>query len=107
MVLEAPALPREGDYPSVQRDDHERPFGDEMIVAKLWWRFCYPETGPVQSDPPEGWLDEVIVEGIPAVGPWSSDQWRDDLARFGAPEFEVSRLSIRESELAAMRETCA
>src|SRR5688500_1880848 len=82
VLVEAPALPREGDYLSVQRPDHERPFGEDMIVAKVWWRFSYPETGAVASDPPEvGWLDEVFVECSPAIGPWSSDPWRDSLSR--------------------------
>lgn len=104
LEFEAPVLPREGDYLSVQRPDHERPFGEDMIVAKVWWRLAHPATGGVQWEPLEvGSLDEIFVECVPAVGPWSCDGWRDSLARAGGPALEVSRLSVRESELAAMR----
>jgi hypothetical protein len=100
----AAELPREGDYLSVQRPDHERPFGEDMIVAKVWWRLSHPETEPVTLERgPAGTVDEIIVECVPAVGPWSSDRWRDSLGRAGAPAFEVSRLSIRESEIEAAR----
>jgi len=105
LEFEAAMLPREGDYLSVQRPDHERPFGEDMIVAKIWWRFSHPETGGFASDPPAvGRLDEIFVECVPAVGPWSSDRWRDGLARSGAPELELSRFSVRESDIAAVRE---
>jgi hypothetical protein len=105
LEFEAPALPREGDYLSVQRPDHERPFGEDMIVAKVWWRLSYPGTEPVVFDSGEvGSLDEIFVECIPAVGPYSTDRWRDSLERLGAPRLEVSRIAYRESEIAAARE---
>ncbi|MFL6844329.1 MAG: hypothetical protein ACJ8ER_05550 [Allosphingosinicella sp.] len=101
----ASELPREGDYLSVQRPDHERPFGEDMIVAKVWWRLSHPETGPVALDPQmAGSVDEIFVECVPAIGPWSSDRWRDSLERAGAPSLEVSRLSVRESEIEAARQ---
>lgn len=105
LEFEAAVLPREGEYLSIQRPAHERPFGEDMIVAKIWWRLSHPETGGVASDPPEvGRLDEIFVECVPAIGPWSSDRWRDGLVRSGAPELELSRLSVRESDIAALRE---
>jgi hypothetical protein len=108
LEFEAPTLPREGDYLSVQRPDHERPFGEDMIVAQVWWRLAHPATGPIDSDPRAvGSVDEIFVECVPAVGPWSSDWWRDSLERRGTPVLEVSRLAVRESELAAMRKRSA
>ena len=108
LEFEAPMLPREGDYLSVQRPDRERPFGEDMIVAKVWWRLSYPGTEPIASDPPEvGRAEVIIVECIPAVGPYSSDRWRDSLARVGAPELAVSRFALRESEIAAARKSVA
>lgn len=102
LEFEAAALPREGDYLSVQRPDHERPWGEDMIVAKVWWRMSYPGTGPIALDPPEvGRLEEIFVDCVPAIGPYSSDRWRDSLTRAGAPLLEVSRCSMRESEMAA------
>jgi hypothetical protein len=106
--FEAPMLPREGDYLSVQRPDHERPFGEDMIVAKVWWRMFYPGIDPIELDRREvGRLEEIFVECVPAVGPYSNDQWRDGLTRAGAPVLEVSRFWVRESEIAAMRESSA
>ena len=104
LEFEAPLLPREGDYLSIQRPDHERPFGEDMIVAKVWWRLAHPETDGFGSEPPlVGSLDEMIVECVPATGPYSSDEWLRWLSRAGAPELEVARVSVRESELAELR----
>lgn len=108
LEFEAPVLPRESDYLSVQRPDHERPFGEDMIVAKVWWRLAHPEVGPFQREPLNvGSLEEIIVECVAAVSPYSSDQWRDSLARVGAPEMEVSRFVLRESEIAVTRDSVA
>ncbi|QPQ54372.1 hypothetical protein IC614_08400 [Allosphingosinicella flava] len=99
--FEAPMLPRVGDYLSIQRPDHPRPFGEDMIVAKIWWRLFHPETGGFGKDPPKvGTFDEVFVECVPAVSPYSSDQWRRSLEHANAPEFEVERFSVSESQIA-------
>jgi hypothetical protein len=64
----------------------------------VWWRLSHPETGGFGTTPPKlGKVDELYVECEPALGPWSSDQWRDSLKhRSDTPKFEVARLSVRE-----------
>ncbi|WP_031294948.1 hypothetical protein [Sphingobium ummariense] len=95
----AAVLPRVGDYISVQRSDKPRPYGEDMIVRAVWWRLDHPETGTATTEPKAGSVNEIFVECEPAVGPYSSDQWRDMIAASGGPEFEVERFSVRESDI--------
>lgn len=95
-----PALPREGDYVSIQRPDNPEPWGEDLIVRKVWWRLFHPETGGfARGDQKVGRLTEIFVECDPAVGPYSSDSWRDSLSLSKAHEFEVERFSVRQSDL--------
>lgn len=100
-----PAIPRQGDYISIQRPDLPWPFGEDLIVRQVWWRLKYPETRVHEeaSEKVLGYTDEIIVECEPAIGPWSSDEWRASLEqphREGkVPEFEIARLSIRQDDL--------
>src|SRR5688500_14913549 len=75
LEFEASALPREGDYISIQRPDKDRPFGEDLLVRKVWWRLSHPETAGFASTPKTGKLDEIFVECDPAIGPYSSDAW--------------------------------
>ena len=101
-----PELPRVGDYISVQRPEKRGPWGEDLIVKHIWWRLRHPQTaGFEDSDSPlVGDLHEVFVECDPAMGPWSSDAWRDSLEAtakqrgVGFERFDVKRLSVRESE---------
>ena len=97
--FEAPTLPREGDYLSIQRPDKQPPYGEDMIVRKVWWRMSHPETGGVTSDSKLGKLDEVFVECEPATGPYSSDHWLKYIGAAGGPELEVERVAFREADL--------
>ena len=102
-----PEVPAIGSYLSIQRPDHPEPFGEDLIVRRVWWRLAHPETGGVGSDPPkQGGVTEIFVECDQALSPYSSDRWRQMLEAArerGAEveEFEVSRFSIRESDLKA------
>lgn len=91
-----PELPKPGDYISIHRPDKPEPYGEDAIVEKVWWRLTHPETPGVGSTPPQvGRVTEIIVECSPALGPYSSDHWRDihKAARAGGdvPDFEVAR----------------
>ncbi|MDZ5697640.1 hypothetical protein [Chelativorans sp. M5D2P16] len=102
--FDLPALPKPGDYISIHRPDKREPYGEDMIVRQVWWRLEHPETAPYGSDQPKtGALNEISVECDPAIGPHSSDSWRDSLERARqrgqVQEFEIARLSIREDEL--------
>jgi len=71
-----------------------------MIVEKVWWRLHHPEMrASVSANEPAkvGGVVEIFVECIQAMGPYSSDRWREMLdARraHGAkiPEFDVARV---------------
>jgi hypothetical protein len=99
--FDLPEIPRPGDYVSIQRPDQPEPYGEDMIVDKVWWRLNHPETGGFASGPQKiGGLTEIIVECVQAIGPHSSDRWRDTLTGkrengIDVPEFEVARFSVR------------
>lgn len=102
--FEVPAIPSPGDYLSIQRPDKPKPYGEDVIVRQVWWRLEHPETASVSSGPPKiGKVEEIFVECEPAIGPWSSDQWRDSLerqrARGEVKTFDVARLSVRQDAL--------
>lgn len=95
-----PALPREGEYISVTRPDTPDPWSEDLIVRKVWWRLFHPETGGFsQSDAQIGKVIEIFVECDPAIGPYSSDQWRNSLSGYKAETFEVERFSLRQSDI--------
>lgn len=100
--FEAPSLPREGDYLSIQRPDKEPPYGEDLVVRCVWWRLAHPETTGVTSEEPKvGGVTEIFVECDQVVGPYSSDAWRDRLTSARAQgvdveDMPVARWSIRE-----------
>lgn len=103
--FQAQELPREGEYLSIQRPDKQAPYGEDVVVRRVWWRLNHPETGGFSSGEPKvGAVNEIFVECDPVIGPYSSDHWRDMLT--GARErgadiedMEVERMSIREDAL--------
>lgn len=100
-----PTLPRPGDYISVHRPDKPAPYSEDCIVRHVWWRLEHPETAAVIYGRSEkiGSVEEIFVECDPALGPYASDAWRDNLEsmreRGIIPEFEVQRFSVREKDL--------
>src|SRR5712671_5796468 len=104
LEFELPEVPKVGSYISIHRPDNPEPYSEDMIVEKVWWRLHHPETRAVTSgDEPLkiGSLKEIFVECVQAIGPWSTDRWRDKLdqrRKRGAeiPEFEVARVSVRQ-----------
>jgi hypothetical protein len=102
--FELPEVPKPGSYVSIQRPDKPEPYGEDLIVQQVWWRLKHPETGGFGSKPPKvGNLTEILVECAQAIGPHSSDAWRDTLMGKRAngievPEFEVARFSVRQDE---------
>lgn len=108
LVFELPEVPQPGSYLSIQRPDEPEPYGEDLIVEQVWWRLRHPETGGVGFDPPKvGTLTEIFVECSPAVGPYSSDKWRDlheaARQRGEVKEFKVARLSIRQDEISGKK----
>lgn len=100
LLMQAPAVPREGDYISVSRPDNVGPYGEDFIVRKVWWRFTHPETAGYGTGPEKkGSLNELFVECDPAVGPWSGAQWRKYHQRPDVHEMEVARIDVGEERL--------
>jgi hypothetical protein len=102
--FDVPAIPSPGDYLSIHRPDKPKPYGEDLIVRQVWWRLEHPETSGFGSGEPKiGKVEEIYVECDPAVGPWSSDQWRDSLEHAlstgQAEELKVARLSVRQDAL--------
>ena len=58
----AAGLPRLlGEYISIQRPDKQPPFGEDLIVGKVWWRLGHPETGTIAPGEPKlGSVDEIV-----------------------------------------------
>jgi hypothetical protein len=106
LEFEFPELPKVGDYISIHRPDKPSPYGEDVIVRAVWWRLEHPETRPtVSSDATRvGKTIEIFIECDVAVGPYASDNWHVlvDAARkrgIEVPEFQISRFSVRESDL--------
>jgi len=100
-----PVIPRIGEYISIQKKEKLKPFGEDMVVSKVWWRLSHPETSsfPTADESRRiGSVDEVFVECTPAISPYSSDDWRASVERSvesGESEiFEVARSTIHESD---------
>src|SRR5271155_804829 len=80
LEFDLPEIPQPGSYVSVQRPDQPEPYGEDLIVEQVWWRLKHPETAGFGTGPPKiGTVAEILVECTPAVGPWSTDRWRDSL----------------------------
>lgn len=106
LYFEIPELPKVGDYVSIQRPDNAGEWGEDLIVRHIWWRLNHPETGgAVTGNEKIGSVKEIYIECDKALGPWSSDRWRDHVTfeseKTGVPieRFDVNRLSYRESQV--------
>lgn len=89
-----PDVPAVGSYISVQRPEASGPFGIDLIVRQVWWRLHHPELDQTFSVPSDktGSLNEVFIECDPALGPWSSEEWRRALGTNQEVEtFEAER----------------
>jgi hypothetical protein len=102
--FELPEVPAVGSYISILRPDTPEPYGEDLVVRKVWWRIKHPETKGLEPAPAKiGSFHEIFVECNQAAGPYSSDNWLsllDSAKKRGVEieEFQVSRLSVPESE---------
>ena len=103
--FELPEVPAIGSYISIQRPDHPEPYGEDVVVRRIWWRLKHPETATLSSNPPKiGAVNEIFVECEVAIGPYSSDAWLKSANAGKArganvEEFDVERFAVGESEL--------
>lgn len=110
LPFDLPEVPRPGAYISIYRGNPPQTHSEDLIVEKVWWQLAHPETGGFGSEPPlVGKAIDIIVECAQAIGPTSTDRWRDTLnAHRGrgqtVPEFDIARLSIRQDQLGKISE---
>lgn len=103
LEFDLPEVPHPGDYVSILRPD-AAPHSEDGIVQQVWWRLAHPEVGTVATEPRKiGTAMEIVVECSPAIGPTSTDRWRDLLEpnrkRGEAKEFQLARLSVRQDAI--------
>jgi hypothetical protein len=99
LTMDLPALPREGDYISVVRDnmgakDSDYRGSEDFVVRRVWWHCSFPDDGKLSHEAgkePVG-KAEVGIECEFAVGPFSSAAHKraaaTPKARAGLKEFE-------------------
>jgi len=49
-------------YISIRRQDKREPWGEALVVRKVWWRFQHPETEGFGGRPKVCSLTEIFVE---------------------------------------------
>jgi len=106
LLFSLPNVPCVGDYISIHREDTPTPHGEDLVVRRIWWRL---ETSEIRAAPPTetvqpGDVQEIVVECDPAIGPNSTDRWRDALEAakkrgVAVEEFDIARYSVRQSDL--------
>jgi len=42
LEFDIPEIPKPGSYISIHRPDEPEPYGEDMIVEKVWWRLEHP-----------------------------------------------------------------
>lgn len=109
LEFEAPVLPSIGSYLSIKRPDKEHGHTEDLIVRHVWWRLQHAETSGYATGPAKiGSLIDIQVECDPAIGPYSSDQWRSTLEAARqrgttVEEFNLSRFSVTEAEINSLK----
>ena len=103
--FELPEVLAVGSYVSIQRPDKREPYGEDVIVRKVWWRLKHEEAGGFATVSKVGSLHEIFVECEVATSPYSSDSWLKTAEAGRArgvnvEEFEVARFSLREGDVA-------
>lgn len=94
LEFDLPALPRQGDYLSIQRPDTPEPYGEDVVVRQIWWRLNHATTLGQETHPRAvGDMKEIYVECEPAIGPWSSDAWKRSL-NAGIESGQVEKLKV-------------
>jgi hypothetical protein len=82
VLVEVPALPREGDYVTMMRHREEPVAGqdigtEDFIVRRVWWAFDYADDGRLYEEADDrivGTVNGIGIECEPARGHYSSDR---------------------------------
>ena len=97
LSFEMPAVPNPGDYISINRKGEEAAGHEDFIVRRTWWTLTTPEarTHHYDADDRIGIVDGIMCECEFALGSWSSEQHKKNVAMYesrgkGVREFEAS-----------------
>jgi hypothetical protein len=98
LEFDLPEVPKPGAYISVYRGGQAGNRSEDMVVEKVWWQLKHPVGGAFGSTTPKMGAVEIIVECTQAIGPHSSEKWRDKLIAHRdqgvvVPEFMIASLS--------------
>ena len=74
LPFDLPEVPKAGHYISICRLDVREPFGEDLIVRHVWWRLNH--SGEQKS---LGGVTEIFVECDKAIGPYSTQLWKETL----------------------------
>ena len=68
--FELPEVPAVGSYISILRPDTPEPYGEDLVVRKVWWRIKHPEIKGLDDLAPAkiGSFHEIFVECNQAAG---------------------------------------
>ena len=93
--FELPEIPAVGSYITINRPGEAAPWGEEMIVKKIWWMLFNPNAAKADGGrEPRGQVKQIVVVCEAALGPFSTKAWRKaHEGRSGVQTFEVSRFS--------------
>jgi hypothetical protein len=105
LLFSLPNVPCVGDYISIHREDTPTPHSEDLVVRRIWWRLETSEirTAPSEETVQSGDVREIVAECDPAIGPYSTDRWRDDLEAakkrgVAVEELHIARYSIRQRD---------
>ena len=73
--FDAPALPRVGDYLSIQRPDKPSRYGESLIVRNIWWRLAHQGRSGFPDWAVNRRPGEVFVECDSTAHQYSNKSW--------------------------------
>ncbi|HEY2178308.1 MAG TPA: hypothetical protein VGH15_06975 [Caulobacteraceae bacterium] len=97
--FDLPEIPAVGSYITINHPGERAPWGEEMVVKRIWWQLFSPLTGEQNGEPTttaeaRGSVRQIIVLCEAAVGPYSTKGWRRaHEGKTGIHAFEVSRFA--------------
>lgn len=90
-----PEIPEIGSYITINRPGESAPWGEDMVVKKVWWMLFNPNGNSTENSPDHvGTVKQIIVLCEAALGPFSTKSWRNaHEGRTGVQTFEVARFA--------------
>ena len=100
MAFDLPYLPRVGSYLSIERPGLAGETQD-LIVRQVWWRLSHPHRDDGRTYATAegvGEVDEITIECAKAIGPHSTERWREELLAAERNGIEVDTFDVEPSD---------